>query len=169
MRTNLQWLFELPYSPNQPKPAGSPSGIARKSKFTSGQIRQEILDAQKIAVEPQPPGTTIRTERSEKARHRGTTEGIHGHHAFPKYLGGLRRQSLAYIPADLHYLYHQEVDKIVQLPRSGKGYRKLSRAEREVILNKLQAHAKNFDQRYRTNILPLMQTAIRAAKNLGLI
>jgi hypothetical protein len=159
-----QWLFEV-----HTVPAAAPTAIARRSKFTSGQIRQEILDAQKTAAEPQPPGTTIRTERSEVARHRDSTEGTHGHHTFPKYLGGLKKQTLIYIPADLHYLYHEEVDKIVKLPRRGKGYRNLSRAERQTILNKLKAHAKDFDQRYRTNILPLMQTAIRAAKSHGLI
>ena len=169
MNGQNQWLFEAPYPPNRPKPAVSRSAVARKSKFTRGQIRQEILDAQKIAVERQPPGTTIRTERSERARHQDTAQGIHGHHAFPKYLGGLKQQALAYIPAALHYLYHQEVDKIIQLPRSGKGYRKLSRSEREVIMERLQAHARNFDQRYGTNILSFMQTAIRAAKSRNLI
>lgn len=169
MKTKPRWLFEPPYPSNPSNPAVHPSAITRKSSFTRKQIRQEILDAQRIAVEGQPPGTTVRTERSEQSRHRDLTKGIHGHHAFPKYLGGLKKQALAYIPADLHYLYHQEVDRIVQLSRSGKGYRKLSRSQREAILNKLQIHAKNFDQRYPTNILPLMQTAIRAAKSRGLI
>jgi hypothetical protein len=168
MNRQSQWLFEAPFS-LQEADYMVRSALAKKSRFTRQQIRQEILDTQKTAAERQPPSTTIRTERSEKARHRDTTKGIHGHHAFPKYLGGLKQQALAYIPADLHYLYHQEVDKIVQLPRSGKGYRKLIRSERQAILNKLQAHAKDFDQRYPTNVLPLMQTAIRAAKSRGLI
>lgn len=169
MNTQNQWLFEAPYPPNRPKPGVSRSAVARKSKFTRGQIRQEILDTQKIAVERQPLGTTIRTERSERARHQDTTKGIHGHHAFPKYLGGLKQQALVHIPAALHYLYHQEVDKILQLPRSGKGYRKLSRSEKQAILKRLQAHARNFDQRYGTNILLFMQTAIRAARSVNLI
>jgi tRNA 2-selenouridine synthase SelU len=166
MQTKSRWLFE-PVS-SLPRPS---STTARKSKFTRGQIREEILAAQKVAVQGQPQGTTIRTERSEQSRHRDSTDPKHqhGHHAFPKYLGGLKKQALAYIPADLHYLYHQEVDKIVQLPRSGKGYRKLNQSEQAAILNKLQAHAKVFDQRYRTNILPLMQLAIRVARSHGFI
>jgi hypothetical protein len=169
MRKKTQWLFEPPYSSNRSKPVAPTSTVARKSKFTSAQIRQDILAAQNIAVERQPPSTTIRTERSERARHRDTTQGTHGHHAFPKYLGGLKQQTLAYIPAAFHYLYHQEVDKIVQLPRSGKGYRSLSQVEREAILYKLQAHAKGFDRQHGTNILYPMQIAIRQAKQRGLI
>ncbi len=169
MRKKTQWLFEPPYSSNRSKPVAPASTVARKSKFTSAQIRQEILAAQNIAVERQPPRTTIRTERSERARHKDTTQGIQGHHALPKYLGGLEQQTLAYIPTVLHYLYHQEVDKIVRLPRSRKGYRNLSRAEREAILHKLYAHAKGFDLQHRTNIAGSMQIAIREIKKRGLI
>lgn len=169
MRKKTQWLFEPPYSSNRLKPIAPASTVARKSKFTSAQIRQEILAAQNIAVERQPPSTTIRTERSERARHKDSVNGIQGHHAFPKYLGGLKKQTLAYIPADLHYLYHQEVDKIVRLPRISKGYRSLIRVEREAILYKLQVHAKGFDRQHGTNILYPMQIAIRQAKQRGLI
>jgi hypothetical protein len=158
MRPKHRWLFEPPLPT-----------IARKSKFTSAQIRQAILDAQQIAPSPPPPGTTIRTRRSEMARHRDSTAGIDKHHAFPKYLGGLNRQTLAHIPAALHYLYHKVVDEIIKLPRSSKGYRKLSHAERVAMLHKLQVHARNFDQQHGTNIFPLMQKAMREAKHQGLI
>jgi hypothetical protein len=151
MRMPSQWLFEPAYD-----------------HFTKEEIIEVFKDAQRFPVERKPPRTTIRTERSETARHKDRLNKLEGHHSFPKYLGGLKKQILVYLRNDLHYLYHKEVDMIVKLPR-GRSYKKLTPAEKKEILNRLEAHAKYFDQRFNTSILPLMQKAIRETKNYSLI
>lgn len=114
-------------------------------------------------------GTTIRTEGSERARHRDLLAGTQGHHAFPKYLGGQYRQTLVNLPSDLHYLYHQELDRILKLPRlRGKiAYDTLSVGQTIGILKRLMKHAREFDKQHKTAILPGLKAGIKAAKPLA--
>jgi hypothetical protein len=156
------YLFEAPPRIGRP--------VQRRSSFTSSQVRGAFRDAQRLGTERVPPRTTVRTERSERARHRDQLRGTDAHHAFPKYLGGLKRQLLVHLPKDLHYLYHQEVDKILKLPRTRSGvYRQLSRADRVDILRRMANHAALFDTRYGTAIMPHMRAAVRAAFRAGVL
>ena len=100
------------------------------------------------------------SRRSEKARHRSQFEDVEGrpriagHHGFPQYLGGRYQQELLNLSEDLHYLYHQELDLIVKIPRKlgGEYYRRLGRPEMQEILKKVVEHAETFDKRYGTKI-----------------
>lgn len=114
---------------------------------------------------------TIRMDRSELARHRDPLAGVQGHHGFPQYLGGAYRQSLVRLPSDLHYLYHRELDhnRIVGLPRR-RGYsyyQQLSGPQMLSVLKRVVRHARQFDQRYGTGILPALRTGIRQARPLA--
>ncbi len=145
--------------------------VQRGAPSLARQVRTTFRQAQRLGREPQPPRTSIRTERSEKARHSDPLTGRpQGHHSFPKYLGGLQRQTFAYLPPDLHYLYHAEVDTIVQLPRTRSGqYRALSRAEKVAMLRRLAEHAASFDTRYGTQIRSRMQRAVAEAFRAGVL
>jgi len=114
-------------------------------------------------------GATIRTQRSERARHRDPLAGVQGHHGFPQYLGGAYGQTLLRLPNDLHYLYHQELDRIVGLPRrsGSRYYQQLSGTQMLGVLKRLVKHAGGFDRRYRTQILPALRTGIRQARPLA--
>ncbi|MBD2232792.1 DUF4157 domain-containing protein [Phormidium tenue FACHB-1052] len=115
-------------------------------------------------------GSTTRTERSEKARHKDPLKGKpEGHHGFPQYLGGKYEQVLIDLPRDLHYLYHQEVDKVLRIPRKygSAYYKKLGKAEMNDILSKLMIHARNFDSRYRTEIAKALQQGIQETNPLA--
>jgi hypothetical protein len=113
-------------------------------------------------------GTTVRTGRSEQARHRDPLVGTEGHHGFPQYLGGAYRQQLLQLRNDLHYLYHQELDQIVVAPRRAgrRYYRQMSGTQALGMLKRLVRHAGEFDRRYRTGILPALRTGIRQARPL---
>jgi len=114
-------------------------------------------------------GTTVRTSRSEQARHRDPLAGTEGHHGFPQYLGGAYQQRLLQLPNDLHYLYHQELDRIVGIPRrfGRRRYRQLSRPQTVGMLRRLVRHARDFDSRYKTGIFPALLTGIRQARPLA--
>jgi len=114
-------------------------------------------------------GTTTRTKASEKARHKDPLVGTAGHHGFPQYFGGRYEQVLVDLPNDLHYLYHEEVDKILQLPRKygSAYYRSLSKVEMSNLLDKLLIHAKEFDQRYRTKIEAALRQGIKEANPMA--
>jgi hypothetical protein len=82
-----------------------------------GKMRSEPIPVQQpISEFERRRGSTTRTGRSEKARHKNPLEGEAGHHGFPQYLGGKYEQELVNLPNDLHYLYHQEVDKVRMRP-----------------------------------------------------
>lgn len=171
------WLFEAPlgcpgcaHEAEGDPMAARPRTPRRRSSFTAAQVRGEFRAAQRLGREGAPPATTIRTGRSERARHKDQLKGVERHHAFPQYLGGLRRQMLVRLPKDLHYLYHQEVDRILQLPRARSGaYRQMSRAERVALLRRLADHARSFDARYGTAILGHMRNAVRDAIAQGVL
>lgn len=117
-------------------------------------------------------GLTIRTEGSERARHRDPLAGIQGHHGFPQYLGGAYGQTLLGLPNDLHYLYHQELDRIVGLPRrrGGRYYRQLSGPQMLNVLKRAVRHARAFDQRYQNRgiqILPALRRGIQQSRPLA--
>jgi peptidoglycan hydrolase-like protein with peptidoglycan-binding domain len=119
-------------------------------------------------------GLTIRTERSETTRHRDPLAGVHKHHGFPTYLGGAYRQRLVRLPGYLHYLYHEELDRDLRLPRGRRSryYRQLSGPQMLGILTRVVRHAREFDNRYRNEpgyrpILPALRRGIRQARPLA--
>lgn len=121
---------------------------------------------------PLPRGMGVRTERSERARHRDPLAGTQGHHPFPQYLGGRYRQALVALPGDLHDLYHQELDRVLGLPRRVPGgarrlYAGLSPAQKIGLLKRLLVHARGFDARYGTALLPALRVSIREARPLA--
>jgi outer membrane protein OmpA-like peptidoglycan-associated protein len=114
-------------------------------------------------------GYTIRTQRSERARHRDPLRGRpHKHHAFPQYLGGPYDGALTNLPPDLHYLYHQILDRVAGLPRrAGKAaYRRMSGPQMLGVLKRLVRATGSFDRQYNTHLLPALRSSIRSARPL---
>jgi hypothetical protein len=118
-------------------------------------------------------GTSTRTGGSEASRHRDRLSEPRGHHGLPQYLGGQYEQILIGLPEDLHYLYHEEVDRLLKLPRGAGSdfYERLSPQEREAMYRRLIEHAKDFDRRYskgyvdkRTRIAAALRRGIREAR-----
>ena len=94
-----------------------------------------------------------------------------GHHPFPQYLGGAFDQTKIRLPHVVHYLYHEEVDKDLELPRKRRSrfYEAMSPQQREDMYKRLLEHAAEFDERYskeyanpNARIEPLMRAAIEA-------
>jgi hypothetical protein len=120
-------------------------------------------------------GTTVRTTRSEAARHRDPirtiegTERTEGHHGFPQYLGGAYRQELQKLPYGKHYLYHQIIDKAADLPRlkGRRHYKQLSKTEMRDALRRLVHYTKMFDKQQSTKILPALIKGIKQARPLA--
>jgi hypothetical protein len=112
-----------------------------------------------------------RTKNQQKTSHRDPFVDAKGrrrragHHGFPQYLGGKYEQTLLRLPEDLHYLYHQELDRIVKVPRraGSRFYRELSQQKRTDMLERVIEHAGQFDQRYGTKIQGALLKGIEEA------
>ncbi len=148
----------------------APIGVSQPSAAPAVQCQSDDEDLPNPQRKKDPPeeGLTERSERSEKARHTskiGEDIGLsktERHHALPKFLGGKKIQQLVKLPWELHYMYHRELNHLLErefkrlgkLPAgktSWKGFSKLfdslSPAEQEVVLQKVQGHADEFDNR----------------------
>ncbi len=120
------------------------------------EILEEFGDAAGRAQDEQGPhmveerGARERTRRSERTRHSDPLDKTREHHGFPKYLGGNYEQLLIKFPDDLHYLYHEELDKIVGAPRKlgSDYYKNMSPHDREDLFRRVLDHAEDFDNIY---------------------
>lgn len=116
----------------------------------------------------------VRTERSEVARHgsgkkKATKEikkkNTQGHHAYPKFLGGNRLQTLMPLSKELHYVYHEELYDLLEkefktrgkLPKEagrasrrhyGRIFSRLSEEEKKEVLDRIIRHAEAFDDKH---------------------
>lgn len=159
------------------KPAEKQSAQAKEAERKQSVLkefaeRQRAGHAQQPAEQLKEPRTRIRTKGSEVSRHvrAGNLSLPEGHHAFPQYLGGEFNQKLIKLPNDLHYLYHQELDKIVKLPRNAatkQYWQSLTPAEREAKIAELIKHAEGFDARYRSKYTD-KRTSLAAAMRRGI-
>ncbi len=80
----------------------------------------------------------------------------HGHHAWPKYLGGPKKQDLYDLPPSLHEAYHAGLDKVLPRQRGWEYYSKLSPEAREAAHKDLAAYTKAFDAKHGTKIYESM-------------
>lgn len=80
----------------------------------------------------------------------------HGHHPWPKYLGGPKRQDLARIPKSIHDAYHSGLDKILPRQKSKAYYDNLSPESRRQMQADLADYTKAFDAKYGTNLYDSM-------------
>jgi hypothetical protein len=99
--------------------------------------------------------------RSAPLVEEGAEFAVQFHHPYPQYLGGKFEQLLEPLPKELHDAYHSGLDKI--LPRQIRGgatdfYASLSRAERDVNMQKLETYTRSFDQMHGTH---LWEAAVR--------
>jgi len=74
------------------------------------------------------------------------------HHAWPKYLGGLKNQKLLALPRDLHIKYHKGLDKVLPRRKGAKYYRSLSGAEQAEAFEKLREYTEAFDRKHGTQV-----------------
>jgi hypothetical protein len=116
MNKQNQWLFEAPFSLQEAEYMVRPAA-GQKSKLTRNQIRQEILDRQKIAVERQPPGTTIR-KKQEVQPFKFAANQIHG--ANPYRAGQVILTAAIQLPSG--------VTEKWAVPNTGAGWRKGQKA-----------------------------------------
>ena len=80
----------------------------------------------------------------------------HGHHAWPKYLGGPTKQDLASLPEPLHKSYHSGLDKILPRQRGTAYYDNLSPQAKQQLARDLAAYTKAFDAKYGTRLYDSM-------------
>ena len=78
--------------------------------------------------------------------------GTHGHHPWPKYLGGPIEQILVNLPEYLHKKYHSGLDKILPRQLGTKTYEALSAKSKRAVLRALVTYTKAFDRAYGTKI-----------------
>jgi RHS repeat-associated protein len=78
---------------------------------------------------------------------------FHGHHPFPKYLGGAQKQSLVKLSELLHKLYHKGLDKVAPRQKGKKFYDGLSKVEKSKVLDKFKEFTKAFDRKHGTSLL----------------
>jgi hypothetical protein len=77
----------------------------------------------------------------------GRTEG---HHPWPQYLGGPRRQDLLQLPEALHHQFHAGLDQIYARTAGSRNWQQLNAAQQEEILQNLLAYTQDFDAMNRT-------------------
>jgi hypothetical protein len=76
----------------------------------------------------------------------------HGHHSWPKYLGGPKKQELYDLPSDLHESYHVGLDKILPRMRGSEYYSKLSPEAKLQAHRDLVTYTKAFDAKHGTKL-----------------
>ena len=94
-------------------------------------------------------------------------KGYHGHHAFPKYLGGKTSQKLIYLRKDIHVNYHRGLNQIAKVQIRGgatRFYRNLSPALKKEKMREVLEYTKQFDAKEGTDILPSMIEEMKNAK-----
>jgi len=80
----------------------------------------------------------------------------HGHHPWPKYLGGPGRQDLARLPKTVHDAFHSGLDKILPRQRGTAHYAGLSPAARLQMQRDLADFTIAFDAKYGTQLYQSM-------------
>ena len=86
------------------------------------------------------------------AKARGTASR-HGHHPWPKYLGGPFKQKLTKLGRKLHEKYHKGLDQILPRHIGKKHYDALSDIEKKAMLKDLAGFTETFDAKHGTNLL----------------
>ena len=76
-----------------------------------------------------------------------------GHHCFPKYLGGAKKQVLTHIPNDLHKLYHKGLDKVAPRQKGKAYYDNLTPTEKDKYLDAFRDYTEEFDKTHGTDLL----------------
>ncbi|WP_081992267.1 RHS repeat-associated core domain-containing protein [Collimonas arenae] len=77
----------------------------------------------------------------------------HGHHCFPKYLGGAVKQKLTKLSEDLHKLYHKGLDQVAPRWKGKAHYDGLPAAEKDKVLDKFKDYTEGFDKTHGTDLL----------------
>ena len=106
-------------------------------------------------------GRILGGTRSVNATRRGKSAeaaaGVtHGHHPWPKYLGGPGRQDLARLPKTVHDAFHSGLDKILPRQRGTAHYAGLSPAARLQMQRDLADFTIAFDAKYGTQLYQSM-------------
>lgn len=87
----------------------------------------------------------------------GTAQAVtHGHHAWPKYLGGPAKQDLARLPKSVHDAFHSGLDKILPRQRGTAYYEGLSPAARQQTQRDLADYTRAFDAKNGTRLYESM-------------
>lgn len=76
----------------------------------------------------------------------------HGHHSWPKYLGGPKAQDLQRLPKSVHDSYHSGLDKILPRQRGTDHYKNLAPEARQQMQRDLTDYTKAFDAKNGTQL-----------------
>jgi hypothetical protein len=117
-----------------------------------------VFDVVNTIVSPTPDVGIIGASIIGSARAaRGTAQAVtHGHHAWPKYLGGPAKQDLARLPKSVHDAFHSGLDKILPRQRGTAYYEGLSPAARQQLQRDLADYTRAFDAKYGTQLYESM-------------
>ena len=86
-----------------------------------------------------------------------------GHHPWPQYLGGPKRQPLFNLRADLHEKFHAGLDKIFARAKGKVDWNSLTPAEQRDILESLLVYCQDFDADYGTRTFDAVVKALKSA------
>jgi RHS repeat-associated protein len=79
--------------------------------------------------------------------------GNHGHHAWPKYLGGPKKQDLVPLDPDLHRDYHSGLDKVLPRCKGKKHYDNKRGKHRKGMYDDFKDYTEGFDSANGTDLL----------------
>jgi RHS repeat-associated protein len=82
----------------------------------------------------------------------------HGHHAWPKYLGGAKKQKLVPLSVAMHKKYHKGLDTLLPRWKGKKYYDSLSPKAKKQALADLRDYTKAFDKKYNTKLFSSMRS-----------
>ncbi|MCA3175538.1 MAG: hypothetical protein ING36_08365, partial [Burkholderiales bacterium] len=77
----------------------------------------------------------------------------HGHHSWPKYLGGAKKQDLVDLDPDLHREYHSGLDKVLPRCKGTKHYAAKRGKQRGQMYDDFRDYTDGFDSANGTDLL----------------
>jgi RHS repeat-associated protein len=90
---------------------------------------------------------------------------VQGHHPWPQYLGGPRKQPLLDLPPDLHGKFHAGLDKIFARAKGKIDWNSLTKTEQDDILSSVLTYSQDFDADYGTKTFDAVLVVL---KTLGM-
>jgi hypothetical protein len=143
LRAALQRLKDIPIF--LPTAAGGPGAFLRRAKMPAA-----------APATTQPPVARPATTQPTTTTATAAPGAIHGHHPWPKYLGGPAKQDLANLSEPLHKSYHSGLDRILPRQRGTAYYDNLSPQAKQQLIRDLAAYTKAFDAKYGTRLYDSM-------------
>jgi len=118
----------------------------------TGEVAAEAAGAMVAAAAALATGILLATTEPLNDDEHITLPKTHGHHPWPKYLGGAVKQSLTNLPADLHIQYHRELNEVAPTKPGSSHYENLSASQKEKVFRDVLEKIRAFDAEYGTHL-----------------